>query len=362
MREITLLFIPFVTALSITYLLIPLWISVCNKWKLFDFPDSRKMHAPSIPTMGGLAIFAGIFMSFFLFADSFHFDSIRYLLCASLLLFFTGFFDDMLDLPALKKLLIQVIAAIIVVTGGNKITNFYGLIGIDEIPTWLQYPISILFIVGITNAYNLIDGIDGLAGSIGLIGSFAFGLMFLAFGMDTYAILSFCIAGAMIGFLIFNFHPAKIFMGDTGSLLIGFILSNMAIFLLKINEFSHTESLLISPSQLVAVLFIPIYDMIRVFMIRLLNGDSPIKADRNHLHHMILKQGLTHKGATLLLCLFNLIILAIQHVLNFLDVNLFIILSTCLAILTMNTFMIRRIIYIRRKWLGVETKKLEPFR
>lgn len=359
MQEFVRVFLSFIMALAITSLLIPMWISVCNKWKLFDFPDSRKLHAPCIPTMGGLAIYGGVFMSFFLFADIEHPDVLRFLICASLLLFFTGFFDDLLDLPAQRKLLIQVIAAFIVVCGGTRISSFYGIIGLNELPIWAQYPVTMIFIISVTNAYNLIDGIDGLAGGLGVIGSLAFGFAFLEYRQLDFAILSFCISGALVGFLYYNFHPAKIFMGDTGSLLIGFILSSLAINLLAINETSHAGILLISPAFIASILFVPVYDIFRVFVIRLLNGDSPLKADRNHLHHMIIKQGLTHRGASLILYFFNLIIMLIQLVFNNINVNQFIILSICLAVLTMNTFTLRGVVWLWRKINGKAVKKLE---
>ena len=248
MYEILHLFIAFLIALSVTYLIIPMWIEVCHKWKLFDFPDTRKLHAPCIPTMGGLAIFAGVFISFFLFAEIKHGEIIRYILCASLLLFFTGFFDDLVDLPASRKLFIQVIAAGIIVAGGSRISGFYGILGINQIPVWAQYPLTMLFVIGVTNAYNLIDGIDGLAGGLGAIAALCFGIMFFEYGYTDFAILSLCITGSLIGFLFYNFHPAKIFMGDTGSLLIGFIISALAVNLLSISEINHTALLTVSPS------------------------------------------------------------------------------------------------------------------
>lgn len=352
MQEYIRLTISFIIALAVTYLIIPLWIEVCNKWKLFDFPDTRKLHAPCIPTMGGLAIFAGIFISFFLLADIHQLASIRFIVCASLLLFFTGFFDDLLDLKATKKLFIQIVAAFIVVCGGSRIGNLSGIIGLHEIPVWSQYLITIMFVVSITNAYNLIDGIDGLAGGLGLIGSLAFGFMFLEYQYFDFAVLSFCISGSMVGFLIFNFHPAKIFMGDTGSLLIGFLLASLAVNLLSIIEIRQASLPTISPAFIAAVMFIPVYDIFRVLVIRLLNGDSPFKADRNHLHYMILRQGFTHRGASIILCAFNLLIILLQFLLTTIDVNLFILLTICIAVLTMNNFTIKRV-----KWVWT---KLDP--
>jgi len=350
------LFTPFIIALTVTSLLIPMWIAVCHKWKLFDSPDVRKLHSDCIPSMGGLAIYAGVFMSFFLFADLAHLENLKFLLCGTILLFFTGFFDDLLDIAASRKLAIHVVAAFIVVAGGNRITSLYGIAGLDEIPLWMQYPVTIFFIIAVTNAYNLIDGIDGLAGSLGVIGSLTFGFVFLEYGQTVFAILSFCISGSLIGFLCYNFHPAKIFMGDTGSLLIGFILSSLSVNLLSINEISHAGGIYVSPSFIAAVIFIPVYDIIRVFMIRLLNGDSPLKADRNHLHHMILKNGFGHRGATLVLCSFNVVVILMAVIFNSINVNLFIVLAVCMAILTLNTITIQRGLWLIRKISGKELK------
>jgi UDP-GlcNAc:undecaprenyl-phosphate/decaprenyl-phosphate GlcNAc-1-phosphate transferase len=359
MQEFVRLFLSFIMAMAVTSLLIPMWISVCNKWKLFDFPDSRKIHAPSIPTMGGLAIYAGVFMSFFLFADINQPNALRFVICASVLLFFTGFFDDLLDLPAKRKLVIQIIAAFIVVCGGTRISNLYGIVGINQIPVWAQYPVTMFFIIAVTNAYNLIDGIDGLAGGLGVIGSLTFGFSFLEFGQHDLATLSFCISGSLIGFLYYNFHPAKIFMGDTGSLLIGFILSALAVNLLSVNELSHSGSMLISPAFIAAILFVPLYDIFRVFVIRILNGDSPLKADRNHLHHMIIKQGFTHRGASFVLYFFSLSVILLQVTFSNININQFIILGICLAVLTLNTFTMQRLVWFWRKINRKAVKKLE---
>ncbi len=355
MNDILQYLIPFACALIVTCALLPMWISVCKKWKLFDFPDTRKLHSPCIPTMGGLAIFGGVFMSFLLFANMDHNGHLRYLICATILLFFTGFFDDLLDIHATRKLIIQVVAALIVVVGGNRITSFYGIGGLNEIPVWAQYPVTMFFIIAVTNAYNFVDGIDGLASSLGIIGSAAFGVIFMLNGQSDFAILSFCLAGSLVGFLFFNFHPAKIFMGDTGSLLIGFVVSTLAVNILSIPEAAFA-GLAIRPAFIAAVLFIPVYDILRVFVIRLLNGDSPLKADRNHLHHMIIKQGFTHKGAAIILSVFNMLVIGLQLIFSDIDINQFIILSICSALLTLNTFSIHGAVWLFRKVFGIDPR------
>lgn len=359
MSEILLLAAPFILSMVITVILTPCWITVCRKWHLFDKPDNRKHHIITTPSMGGLAIFAGIFISFLMFAGQYEFFKLKFILGAAVLLFFTGFFDDLLNINPQKKLVIQIIAGIIIISGGTRITSLYGILGIYEIPLVLQYLVTLLVIVFFTNAFNFIDGIDSLAAMLGVICSAIFGYMFFKYGQADFALLCFCLTGALFGFLFYNFHPAKIFMGDTGSLVIGFLLISFAINLLGINYDGKEHAQWISPSFIIAVLFIPIYDILRVSVIRILNGTSPLSPDRNHIHHMILKQGFGHTGATLILAAFNIFFICIEFILNALNVNGFILLSICLAMLMINSIVMLQIAGIRNKLLGEPKKKLE---
>jgi UDP-GlcNAc:undecaprenyl-phosphate/decaprenyl-phosphate GlcNAc-1-phosphate transferase len=295
---------PFGLAMIITVMLIPLWITICSRWKLFDEPDSRKHHSKTTPSMGGIAIFAGLFISFLVFAEITELNKIRYLFGAVLILFFTGFFDDLMDISPSKKLLLQIITTIIIFYSGFRITSLDGLLWIHEIPGILQLPLTMVMVVLFTNAYNFIDGVDGLAGSLGVIASSCFGAIFMHYGKLDFAVLSFCITGALLGFLFFNFSPAKIFMGDTGSLVIGFILSVMAIELLNCG-ISYPEKA-VAPVTIVAILFVPLYDITRVFLLRMLNGSSPFRADRNHMHHLMLGFGFGHRSVTILMASMSL--------------------------------------------------------
>ncbi len=325
---------PFGLALIITTILIPLWIAICGKWKLFDEPDTRKHHTTMIPSMGGIAIFAGLFISFLVFAKIAEPDKIRYLFGAALILFFAGFFDDLMDVPPMKKLIIQVASACVIYFGGYKILNLYGILWIDEIPQIMQLPVTLLLVVMFTNAYNFIDGVDGLAGSLGVVATSCMGGLFFHYGKFDYALLSFCITGSLLGFLFFNFSPAKIFMGDTGSLVIGFLIAVLSIELL--NSGINQPEIAVNPAFIFAILFIPLFDISRVFMIRMIRGNSPFHADRNHLHHLILSYGFGHRSTALMMSSFSLFFIAIQVLFPKIPVNLFIVCSLLLMLIFVN--------------------------
>lgn len=350
------LFAPIIISLVITSVLTPLWITACAKWKLFDKPDARKHHASFTPSMGGLAIFAGIFISFLVFSSDYEFEKLKFVIGASFLLFFTGFFDDLLSITPQKKFIMQVIASIIVMAGGVRITNLYGICGFNEIPLLIQYPITLCVIISFINAFNFIDGIDGLAASLGIISSAIFGFLFFRCGQFNFALLCFCLTGALLGFLFYNFHPAKIFMGDTGSLVIGMLIITSAINLLPANNVTGSETTTVQPALIFSVLFIPVYDFIRIIVIRILNGESTLKPDRNHIHHMILRHGFGHFGAVVIIILLNLTIITLYHVFSSMNINGFILLSICVSVISVNSFVMQPIAALRNKLFG-EIKK-----
>jgi len=325
---------PFGLALVITLMLIPVWISICSKWKLFDEPDSRKHHTSMTPSMGGIAIFAGLFISFLVFAQISEPDKIRYLFGASLILFFTGFFDDLMDVPPLKKMIFQGVSTCVIFFGGFKIMNLDGIFWLHEIPVIFQFPLTLFLVIMFTNAYNFIDGIDGLAGSLGVVASSCMGALFLHYGKYDYALLSFCMTGSLLGFLFFNFSPARIFMGDTGSLVIGFLIAVLSIELL--NTGVRQPDIAINPSFIFAILFIPLFDISRVFAIRVFNGTSPFHADRNHLHHLILRYGFGHRSTALMMSAFSLFFISIQLIFPNIPVNLFIVTSLFMMLILIN--------------------------
>ena len=283
-----------------TFFAIPVIIQVAKEKKLFDEPDERKVHKTVIPTLGGLGIFAGFILATLLGVPHGSDNAIQYFAAASVVIFFLGIKDDILVISASKKFIGQVVAAIIIIKfGGIQLNNMYGLFGIYEIPAFAGLVLTLFTIVVITNSFNLIDGVDGLAGSLGLLTTLVFGGYFFYIGELDYAVMAFALSGSVIGFLIYNFAPAKIFMGDTGSLLLGLINSILVIKFINISQ-SNSVSFHLDSSPIIgfSILMIPLFDTLRIFTYRILDRRSPFSPDRNHIHHLLLDLGHSHRHIT----------------------------------------------------------------
>lgn len=323
-----------ITAFLISAMVVRGWIRVCKEWNLYETTNSRKVHTRQVASMGGIGIYAGLMLSFSVFSDRLGINTFPMLIPGGVLLFFTGFFDDLLDMRAAKKFMLQLVAAAIIAAGGTRLHSLHGLFGIEQLPIWAQYVCTVFFICSVSNAWNLIDGIDGLAASLGIISSLSLGVLFMLEGRIDASILCLALSGALGGFLIYNFHPAKVFMGDTGSLMIGFILSSASIHFLQ--EGGPLIGGMSKPLVVIALLFIPVYDVIRVTLIRLLTGKNPFGADRNHIHHMIMKSGFSQRATTILISSFSLMFIFSSWCFSGLSVNYYVILVFCLAMITMN--------------------------
>lgn len=308
------------TSFLITFFLFPVFIKVFKKKNFLDSPGGRKIHTVKTPSMGGLPIFVGLVIAVAIWTPLEELRAIKYVLSAMGIMFIIGFRDDLINLRAFQKLFGQIAAAlIIVVVCDIRFESLYGLFGVYDIPDYLSYPISLFTIIVITNAFNLIDGIDGLAGSVGLVSSIFFGVWFHLAGIDAYAFICFAILGALLAFLQFNWAPSKVFMGDTGSLLVGFFLSIMTIKFISGNYqtdplANYKFSASIGPA--IAVLIVPLYDTLRVFVKRVLKGKSPMHPDRSHLHHILLRLGCNHSQATSILVTVNVIFVLLALVLK----------------------------------------------
>lgn len=324
-------------AMLVTAVLIPCWMHVCEKWKLYEQTDDRKSHRGNIPTMGGISIFAGFLLAFMINVQYSEMNNFAIMMGATFLLFLTGFFDDLMELSPAKKVLFQLLAGIMILIAGFRIESGFGFLWMGELPLWVSYGVTIFFIIAITNALNLIDGLDGLAGSLTLSTSLIFGILFYRIGDFNMALLSLSVCGAVFGFFFYNFHPARIFMGDTGSLVLGFLLSVQAIALFQHYTNDVTSIPVLSPSVIIAALFVPTYDVLRVSVIRILTGYSPFQPDRNHVHHMIIGQGFGKRMTTLMITGFNLLFVGIAVLFPQMDINLFLVLSVCLGMLMMNS-------------------------
>jgi UDP-GlcNAc:undecaprenyl-phosphate/decaprenyl-phosphate GlcNAc-1-phosphate transferase len=254
-----------------------------------------------IPTLGGLGIFGGFILALLLGAPVGSGD-LQYFVAAAIVIFFLGIKDDILVISAAKKFIGQLVAAgIIIKFGGVQITNMHGFLGITEIPHIASIIFTLFTVIVIVNSFNLIDGVDGLAGSLGLLTTLVFGSYFTYVGQTIYAVMAFSLAGSLIGFLIYNFSPAKIFMGDTGSLLIGLINSILVVKFINIaGNDSMKFPLEAAPALGMAILIVPLLDTLRVFSLRILDRRSPFSPDRTHVHHFLLSLGYSHRKVTFL--------------------------------------------------------------
>ncbi|MEP6614575.1 MAG: MraY family glycosyltransferase [Mucilaginibacter sp.] len=315
LHNYTFVYYIFIVAVSllITSFAIPSILHVARFRHLYDdLGHFRKEHDHGIPRLGGVAIFVGFTITSLLFCMTDKSLPINYLLTACIILFAMGIKDDLSGVNSNTKFIIQfIVCAILVILGNIRLTSMYGVFGIYEMPYVVSAGLSILIILLIVNAFNLIDGIDGLAATTGIIANGAFAILFIYVKQYELAAVSFAMAGSILGFLRFNITPAKIFMGDTGSLLIGLISAVMALKFIEVNMLAPASAKMPTvyeaPALAVAILIGPIFDTIRVFVVRIANGGSPFVADRNHIHHRMLKLGLSHLQTTLILTATNIL-------------------------------------------------------
>ncbi|MFK7899980.1 MAG: MraY family glycosyltransferase [Cyclobacteriaceae bacterium] len=296
----------FVWSLIVCVFAIPAIIKIALKNRLFDKPNERTVHERLIPRLGGVAIFAGFMSAFTIFARINVQDRlIQEIIAALIVLFFIGLKDDLGGTSVFKKFFVQVMATgIVVFFGGIRISSFYGMLGIYELSVGTSYLFTCVVILGITNAMNLIDGLDGLAGSITCLSVFSFAAYFFYYSFEFFT-MALALLGAVLGFLRYNFKDAKIFMGDTGSLICGFLLSVFAIELIEVNHVPN------APNLAIAIIFIPIFDTIRVAVLRIFSGNSPFTPDQNHIHHVFVQAGLNQRQTVLVLLVINTIIIGI---------------------------------------------------
>lgn len=304
------------TAFALAFLIIPVIIRYSHEKNLMDIPGGRKVHKKLTPSLGGIAIFLGFGVASFVWIEPGLWSEMRYLLVAQAVVFFIGVRDDLVPLPPASKLVGQIIAsAILIVFMDLRLRSFQGIFGIYELPLWFSYAFTLFTIIVITNSFNLIDGLDGLAGLLAVISLSFLGAWFFLVGDKPFAALAFAMTGAVIGFLYFNWEPSKIFMGDTGALVIGITLSIFVIRFIDMHTAMPAEHPLrfaSAPSAAIGVIMIPLADTLRVFVIRLLRGQSPFAADKSHIHHSLMRLGLSHSRASLLLGFIQLVFILLS--------------------------------------------------
>ncbi len=310
----------FLAAFVITYFSVPAIIRLSLVKKLYDQPDDRKKHASRITPLGGIAIFGGLIIPFIFFSAHLINPTLNSVLVALFVLFITGVKDDLYPLVPYKKLLGQILAVgIVILQGDIRLERFYGLFGIWDLPFWVSVAISFIFFLGIINSFNFIDGINGLSSSIGILFSLVYAGWFYYLDQPLFLVLALCIAGSQMAFLRYNLINAKIFMGDSGSMILGFFGALLSIYFLQANE-RTSETVLLHIDAVVfalSVLIIPIIDTLRVVFLRVfILKRSPFSADRNHIHHALLDIGLSHVSATAALFFSNVFLIAFTYFLN----------------------------------------------
>lgn len=299
---------------------VPSILRVAKAKKLYDNIGGRKIHTKVVPPLGGVAIFIGFILSSIIATDGLSFDSLKYIVAAVIVMFFIGLKDDLMDLSARKKLVIQFFAAVILVALGNvRLTNLQGIFGVFEINYFSSILLSIFAVLVIINAFNLVDGIDGLASGLAMLSATTFGAWFFLSGNYQYAIMSFALVGSLAGFFLYNVfgNSNKLFMGDTGSLIIGIILSALVVEFNELNLLDTTKySVGAAPTVSFAIIIVPLIDVLRVMSIRIAQKRSPFSPDNNHVHHRLLGLVSSHLKVTLIIVFVNVLLIAIALFMN----------------------------------------------
>ena len=300
-----------IAAFAITYTAIPSIVRVAYLKSLTAEPDDRKIHSESIPTLGGVAIFAGITIASLFFIKVQAFPQITYIIVSVVILFFVGIKNDILVIAPITKLIGQLMAgAVITIFTDIRLSNLHGFFGIHDIPEFTAITLTIFVIVVIINAFNLIDGIDGLSAGIGIISSSIYGVWFFLTGHGSEAILSFSLIGALLAFLRFNLFSKheKIFMGDTGALILGFF---VAVFTIRFNEYNIKPNFVYAkwgaPAVSLALLVIPLFDTLRVMFIRFIIRRPLFLPDKRHIHHLFIRAGLNTKQTLVIMLAINIL-------------------------------------------------------
>ena len=293
-------FLTLCVAFSISFFMIPVIIKLTHRRQLLDFPGIRKIHQIPTPTMGGIAVFASLLITLLLSIDFKNSPQVPGFLTALTIIFFVGLKDDILFFSPAKKFAGQLVAVLLLAYQGYyQLNSFDGFLGIGMLSPATSFLFTTFTMLVIVNAFNLIDGVDGLAAILGLFSTLFLGIVFWFQGDKTHALIAFVSASSLLAFLLYNWSPAKIFLGDTGSLLIGLINAVLVIRFISTRSDIIQADFPAAPAVGIALLFIPMADMLRLVIVRMVHGNSPFEPDMQHFHHLLLGKGLTHRQVTL---------------------------------------------------------------
>ncbi len=306
--------LPALFAILVVSILHPKLVLVALRKSIVDNPDARRLNKKPVPVLGGVGIFAGVLISVCLFACIYGTKPSFAVLSASVIMLLLGLFDDMTDLRASFKLIVQLLAIAIVMFVGNfRIDSLHGLWGIYALPDWLSISLTLVAGAGVINALNLIDGVDGLSSGYGIITSLICGTVFYMAGHMEFTILCFALTGSLIPFFIHNIfgRKYKMFMGDAGSLVLGLL---FAVMIMQFSRTGGLPSIKGIVSFLIAVFSVPVFDTLRVMTMRMLRKRSPFSPDKTHLHHIFIDMGYHHPAATAIILGLDLVLVGIWFV------------------------------------------------
>ena len=306
----------FAVALVVTWIIYWPIYRIAREKNIVDNPDSRKLHRVPVPVLGGAAVFFGIVLGLGFFKTLLSFTSLFAVLTAMTVMLYVGIIDDILKLPPLLRLVIEIVAMTLMIYGTHySMCNFQGLWGIKLLPTVFSVPLSVFVMVGIINAINMIDGVDGMVSGICIVACSLFGLVFFLAHEYSFAALAAVSVGALIPFFLHNVfgRESKMYIGDGGTMMMGTVLSAMVAALCKYRIdypwFIDVQFGLIA--FCIAVLSVPVFDTLRVMIYRMAHGTSPFKPDKNHLHHIFIELGFSHIGTTMTEIVLDLFVVAV---------------------------------------------------
>lgn len=301
-----------------------------------DKPNNRSSHTGSVPNIGGIVVFLAFLSSFLLFAQFDSSTEFQYVMLGAVLIFLVGVYDDLLEISPRKKVKGEMVGILVLIVGGGfYLTNLFGFLWMEEISPWLGIPLTFIGLLGLINAINLIDGIDGLCSGVALMDCIFFGVWFYFCGYIEYALLCGVLTASIVPFFVINVFGkrSKMFMGDSGALMVGFLLGVMAIKFCEVDvDAGGICSVSAAPAVVFSVLTIPVLDTLRLFVSRWMRGKSPFAPDKRHLHHKFLTiYGGVHRKATFTILALNLGFIALgiagrdwnNGVLVILDIALF---------------------------------------
>ena len=337
----------FLLSVGTGWVIIPRIVMISKKKRLFDELSARKSHTGMVPRLGGASFFPTFLFAFTLtmgmryifgydVADDYFMDSLcelMFLLAGSTVLFCVGMADDLTGVGYKGKFLAQTLSAVLICCSGVEITSLDGLFGIYEIPYGVGIILTVLIIVLLVNAYNLIDGIDGLCSGLSLLALLTFGLWFIVHGIYVYAMMAMAMAGVVLVFFFYNVlgKRLKVFMGDTGSLLLGYLIAFLGLKFYSLNVSGEFFRINAAPAVFLGVVSIPVFDVVRVFCARMAAGLSPFYPDRRHIHHKLLRIGLTHLQSAMVIVLLQVGFILLNFLLRNVSINLLLAINIALG-------------------------------